>query len=154
MKNLTRTDVFFTAFELIKLNGQTTSLEVKNELRTQDFYAIQKDVSKFLYELGETNELQFTTNGLYRIYILSKPSTNVADLCQLGYTTKKGNKVLVITKAEASSGDVYAYAIDPSSGALHELYFAAGTYSRSIARYAFQKITGINYIHCRAKKIK
>lgn len=57
---------------LINIKGETTTKDVKNELRNNNYYAIQKDVSQLLAEISEENNWTFTFNGEYRSYFIDK----------------------------------------------------------------------------------
>jgi len=74
MKDLKKNDVLKAANILILANGQTTTLEVKNLLRTDDFYVKQANVSSLVQELVDDDELKITgSNGIYRTYISVHP---------------------------------------------------------------------------------
>lgn len=62
------------ALNLIEQNGQTTTLEIKNELRKiPNFQVFQSDVSDAVQQLVDDNELIITgDNGLYRTYSVLK----------------------------------------------------------------------------------
>lgn len=61
--------------ELLLRDGTTTTLDVKNALRQEDYFVIQKTVSETLRDLETTDEFPFTyeewerDNGtVYRLY--------------------------------------------------------------------------------------
>lgn len=65
-------DVLNVATKLIKKNGQTTTLEVKQELRNQRFWAVQADVSGVMDALAESGLLEHNFGAPYRTYTLPK----------------------------------------------------------------------------------
>lgn len=71
MKNLTSDVVFQTAKNLISQNGFTTTLDVKNELRTQGYWATQHQVSKMLFADYASEGLDFVQTGDHRQYVES-----------------------------------------------------------------------------------
>jgi hypothetical protein len=70
MVTLTRDAVGKVARALITLNGQTTTLEVKNALRNLGFYAVQTDVRNYMLDiLSIDGDLKYDdSNGIYRVY--------------------------------------------------------------------------------------
>lgn len=60
--------VYETAEALMARHGSTTTLEVKNGLRNQGFWALQADVSEALRALAHTLGWTFTSNGRFRTY--------------------------------------------------------------------------------------
>jgi hypothetical protein len=67
-KQLTVNDVESVAEFLLSENGQVTTLEIKNELREDGFYAVQEAVAKSMYFLWRPRQWHFTFNGTYRTY--------------------------------------------------------------------------------------
>lgn len=65
--------LFDTAKALIDQNGQTTTLEVKTELRKQQFNAKQNDVSEGMLRLARAGKLDYEQSSDYRIYKLPDP---------------------------------------------------------------------------------
>ncbi|MDW7692727.1 hypothetical protein R9C00_11665 [Flammeovirgaceae bacterium SG7u.111] len=72
MKTLTKDIVLNIAEGLMEINGNTTTLEVKNELRFQGYFAIQKDISFAMDALCYQYDWTFIFNGSFRIYLLNK----------------------------------------------------------------------------------
>lgn len=65
---LTKSDVLEAAEYMMQQNGQTTTLEVKNKLRSDSFFATQQVVSAFMEELCAEMGWQFENTGKFRIY--------------------------------------------------------------------------------------
>ena len=57
-------------YHLIALNGKTTTLDVKNELRTRTYNASQNDVSHFVGQIQKSDSLETKSNGQYNFYHL------------------------------------------------------------------------------------
>lgn len=72
MKNLTSDIVLSAALDLIQKNGKTTTLEVKNHLRVQSFWAKQQDVSRMMADLAEAHGWESVSNGVYNVYSISQ----------------------------------------------------------------------------------
>lgn len=88
MKNLEQNDVTEAFVRLLITNGTATSLEVKENLRKNDFWVTQKQVSAILSDLVEDEnfldayDVTYTNNGSYRIYEYHKidePVTSVKE---------------------------------------------------------------------------
>ena len=67
-KTLEKADIEAVFDELIDKNGQTTSLEVKEELRSQGFWATQAVVGVELRNIADAKGCDWDFNGTYRIY--------------------------------------------------------------------------------------
>lgn len=76
-KNLTSSDVEKTVRELIRMNGSTTTLEVKNALRRDGFYATQTAVSTCMADMAANNEINYNDNGSHRIYTMPVMATTI-----------------------------------------------------------------------------
>lgn len=68
MKKLTKEAVCEIAETLIQKNGSTTTLDVKNHLRTRGYEAFQNDVSRFMQDLTTEESWNFRNNGRYKVY--------------------------------------------------------------------------------------
>lgn len=58
------------AANLIAANGATTTLEVKNNLRSNHFIAYQSEVSSLLDEIAMDEGWSFFWNGRFRVYFV------------------------------------------------------------------------------------
>ena len=71
MINVTPLAVKYAALLLIEANQQTTTLEVKDLLRSMGYYAEQFEISTFMEQAGQELPLSFTTDDEgYRVYTL------------------------------------------------------------------------------------
>ncbi|HFA50313.1 MAG TPA: hypothetical protein ENJ95_14975 [Bacteroidetes bacterium] len=71
IKLANKSDVQFAATHLIKTHGATTTLEVKNRLRSNGFIAFQNDVSIFMKIIAAEQGWEQECNGRFRIYSFS-----------------------------------------------------------------------------------
>ena len=158
MKSLTTLDVKTVADELIASNGTTTTLEVKNELRTRGFWAVQTEVSAEMSSLG----YPFTDNSGYRTYgvspVISHMSKTVSKKSmpkgttsltllpggEYEYIKRDGTSVLTVDHASAThvafsskSSDVY--------------YFANA--GRNNMRYMYSKLAKVPYKDTRINRV-
>jgi hypothetical protein len=67
-------DVLRVATVLIKQTDSTTTLDVKNALRDEDFWATQDVVSVVMDDLAEQGELVHDFGAPFRIYTLPEPA--------------------------------------------------------------------------------
>lgn len=65
---ITPRDVLQVALGLIKTKTQTTTLDVKNELRLQGSYVTQDMVSEVLEKAASAGIVEFKDNGKHRIF--------------------------------------------------------------------------------------
>jgi len=68
MKSLNDQVVINTAKDLISKNGTTTTLEIKNVLRLQGYFATQNNVSAIMFNNYATNNMDFNPVGDHREY--------------------------------------------------------------------------------------
>ena len=74
-KPLQQGDVKTTAEALMLVKGQTTTLDVKNQLRQNNFVAFQKEVSNHMSQLAISEKWTVQQNGQFRVYKLG-PDTD------------------------------------------------------------------------------
>lgn len=75
-----KAEVFNTAEKLLAEKGETTTLEVKMNLRAQGYIAFQRDISYFMELVAEEAGWQFTCNGRNRTYYAAKKTAWLAEL--------------------------------------------------------------------------
>ena len=63
-------EVKMTAERLMQMNGQTTTLEVKNELRRRGYLAFQRNISQQMATIANESGWDTFYNGRNRIYAL------------------------------------------------------------------------------------
>ncbi len=55
-------------FYLLRSNGQTSSLEVKHDLRKQGYWAKQDEVASIIRNIAANHHINSIFNGTYRVY--------------------------------------------------------------------------------------
>lgn len=85
MKNIDKVAVFNAAVELMKSGANTTSLDVKQHLRKNGYWATQSNVSAFLQENQQEHDWVADKSGPYVVYSLpvKTQSTNALDEAQI-----------------------------------------------------------------------
>jgi len=106
MKNLTDQAVIDVAKDLISKNGSTTTLDIKNELRDQGYFATQNQVSTMMFNNFQSAGLEFSIAGGHREYvetsITTVPSTDAV------VTVQDGNEKADAIALCETNGLVYA----------------------------------------------
>jgi hypothetical protein len=72
--------VMKVAAHLIATNGATTTLEVKNNLRSNHYIAFQSEVSDLLEEIAQEKGWAYQWNGKFRIYYIPQDADWAARL--------------------------------------------------------------------------
>ena len=70
MKKLSKVAVMLTAIELMKDQGTTTTLEVKEALRVEGYFAKQVDVSTLMFKIAQEEDWVIDSSGIFRVYSL------------------------------------------------------------------------------------
>jgi len=174
MKTLDQSIVKDIATDLIKANGETTTLDIKREARNRDFWAKQDDVSAMVSGLVSTGNLEVNDdNGNYRTYVTPTvatdddihDSTNLLDdddddttATVVPVTTpstvvihRDGSSTPVkpITKALTQKGDW-----EVSSTTDDTIQYYLKDITRDAVRSAYAKLVDVKFVNVRAKKIK
>jgi hypothetical protein len=178
-KNLTKDDVKRVAEALIKINGTTTTKDVKDQLRAEGYFAKQGGVSEMMATIcDEETDWQYSFNGTYREYVIdgvhtaSGPSASQALATHVGATAQSINVPVTTSKSNANSvfGKSYTTkdgeqidAIDkPSVGdwacrdanVIKDTLYFDGNVSKDRARYAYCKIAGVPHNDARIARHK
>ena len=159
MKNLAKQDVKDAAVKLMQSNGSTTTLDVKNELRSQGFWATQNQVSDFMNDLhNEESDWVFDNPNGFRVYRIdaSGVSTNDNDTSQsqgasgeAAYVNAAGNKIEAVDSNQTKSDDWECYTPMDAT----KIMFFPGTFSRDEVRCAFRFYTGLHFNDTRARRL-
>jgi len=108
MKDLNDQAVIDVAKDLIAKNGSTTTLDIKNELRDQGYFATQNQVSAMMFNNFQSAGLEFSVAGGHREYVESTTSTAPSTDATDTVTVQDGNeKADAIALCEAN-GLTYA----------------------------------------------
>jgi hypothetical protein len=149
----TKQDVFNVARDLMLKNGQTTTLEIKEEIWKQGFYLTQRidrdgnlGISELCSELFDEYQnqynLSFTENGQYRTYTYSQTST-VAPQTQVS---------TLVSQPAGHTNVLFDWEVSDRTGTNPSDVVQAR--SRDHARWIFEKNTKTNKSDCRAKQLK
>ena len=65
-----KTEIKLTAERLMNTSGQTTTLNVKNNLRNRGFLAFQNEISELMTQIANEHNWDHSHNGQFRIYSL------------------------------------------------------------------------------------
>jgi len=93
-----------TAEELIKDNGDTTTLEVKRELRLRGFWATQDEVRRFMDEIASEENYDVQNNGQFRSFskIISNPNSQMTVTITPRFDCKQ---ILQLDETDITTGD-------------------------------------------------
>ena len=147
MKNLTDQAVIDIAKGLIAANGKTTTLEVKQGLRNDGFFATQSEVSMVLDSLYHYEGLEFANNGMYREYFLAGAAPASVIGTAMITTAKSFNKPVKVPSTpavEVATPSIGDWKVFENGTPNNCKYYASGC-SRNAARYAFAK--GSGFVH-------
>lgn len=173
---LTKDAVLLVAQRLMLTVGQTSTLEVKLELRKKGYHALQDDVSVTMAELAKEEDWKVGDNGTHKLYagqaIQAVLTSSLAVVAAMNNgsqvtvtptTTKKAasaktastsgsttaNNDGTIAKSAAKAGDWETNSVVGST----VLYFPAAL-GRDKARSRYAKITGTDRNDARARLVK
>lgn len=79
-KNVNKQIVKEVAYGLIGEHGATTTLEVKNHLRSNHYIAYQAEISSLMNEVAQEAGWSSCWNGRFKVYFLSVPQDNATML--------------------------------------------------------------------------
>jgi hypothetical protein len=155
-QNLDRADVESVMNDLLNKNGQTTSLEVKEELRNRGFWATQAVVGTTLQEIAEDNDVPFDFNGVYRTYY--QPGTQMSPTPATAPATSVAPAAPPVRQPvnpqdrdPLATAEVGAWQCTTADGS-NPLYFKS-TLSAEQARYSYHLVTGEAYVNVRSKRV-
>lgn len=115
---ITKDIVKDVAEELMEENGQTTTLEVKEELRKRGYFAVQKEVSDLMFDLGHEEDwnIQNDPTGTHRVYsnedtddddsiFTVQPNNNSSRPASTAQPSSKKSRRKLVAPHGVSSGD-------------------------------------------------
>ena len=162
MKTLTKVAVMLVAIEMMKDQGTATTLEVKEALRAEGYFAKQADVSNFMFEVAQEEGWAIDNSSTFRTYSLDP--NHVAATATVTSTNSTGNPNLAshtikhrdgseVTVTEKASGNAVVgdWLCDHYLG--DEMYFDA-IYTRDEARGAYAKINNVDFASVTSSKAK
>ena len=151
----TKDQVKAAAEKLAAANGTITTLEVKTELRLQNFFATQAFVSQVMDELCSENSWNYHYNGTYREYTDITPVANI---------TAPVLNPTAINEVELIDHDKTVHVVEVLDNPVTDgwvgystgypnAYFDT-TCTRDIARRAYSKMYKVDFIDVRAIRVK
>jgi len=165
MKNLTKVAVLIIAIDLMKDNGKTTTLEVKEALRAEGYFAKQAEVSALMYEIAQEEGWEVNENGNYREYSLDEYIGDIHDDDDDDGDTVEPEGVKIIHKDE--DGDPYPVYVKEKSVTRAEpgdwrvtdcddcvIKYYDAIYTRDEVRNAFSKTVSVAIVDTRAARVK
>ena len=139
-KTATSQDIKDAAIELLKQNGTTTNLDIKNHLRAKDFWVSQDEVSNAMNSIASEENFDRSWNGTYNTWSFPQAQNNTT--VATDNTTDNTNTNTVITTptatgkgvsdvidAIASKLGIYKQAININSGLQKDLGFIDRDYT-------------------------
>lgn len=132
MKTIDSTVVLATAMSLIDTNGSVTTLEVKNSLRSEGYWAKQPEVSKMLADVAQSAGWTFTDNGVHRTYV-NHPTVKAT--VPASHSTKPGDWIATSTTNAAQ-------------------LVLPGFFTRDEARRQYKETYGVKWENTRTKRAK
>jgi hypothetical protein len=162
MKTLNKVAVMLVAIEMMKDQGTATTLEVKEALRAEGYFAKQADVSNFMFEVAQEEGWAIDNSSTYRTYSLD--ANHVAAKAVVTATQSTGNpnyasavikhrdgSEVTVTEKEETDAVIGDWVCDHPSGM--EMYFDA-IYTRDEVRGAYAKINAVDFSSVTSGKIK
>ena len=171
-KVATKNAVRYAALFLLEKNDTTTTLEVKELLRDNEFFALQDDVSTFMQELQVELPLEAETyQGRYQFYSLPSIDSVIDDdndgdddddgfsghtpavLSHMPtadwfeYTKRNGDTVLATDDEDNLNGEHWT--VRDANDASIPMYFNSA-YGRDEIRQAYASLQGVAYPDTRA----
>jgi hypothetical protein len=133
-------------------NGEVTNLTIKQILRNDGYEVYQNQVSGYMSELENEENWRSTNNGIYRTFII--PSTSNLLLTSpitpnTSSTSVKPNAVTPLDISDVNVSDWRALSLENPG----IIYHFSAALTRSQARYAYAKLTGVSYNDVQAKRI-
>lgn len=143
--------------ELLEENGETTSLDVKQRLRKNGYWAEQAETTQFVRQIAFDKDLDWDFNGQYRTYFKESNSTK-QNLVPASNTTASIPGVVKKFTDPANPADRLPIN-SPITGdwectsKFGPTHYFIGKLSGPQARYAYSLIEGIPYIDVRSKLV-
>ena len=167
LKPLNLTCVKLASLLLIEANESTTSLDVKNHLRSIGYKANQTELAKLLLQASSELPLTNKSNGTFNTYSLPTPDAVVDDVVddvedddtlsnivkspnklQFKAYTKRSGKRVVGRETRIETDDWVVHSVN---GSYDKLFFNT-TYSRDEVRQAFANLNGVDFQSTRASR--
>lgn len=151
MKKLTKKITKLAFNFLINANGETTTLDVKEFLRTHGYWAEQEVISKLVNKIAKKNKkIEAVYNGTYNVFNLkNSDSADVdtnSDFDIIIYNND--NSILPI------DGNDDWVVFHKDKNVCQQVHVYKGTFNRDYVRNQYRKLAKVNIQDTRAKRFK
>lgn len=143
-----------TMMSLLSMDGETTTKQVKEALRSDDYEASQAEVSKLCAQVAEERDVKWVFNGTHRVYTLNdgaKQSIQDINVIHAGSIVTLRTGVVVLSKNKPSAGD---WQVSEAGSDLVGWEGYDGDCTRDNVRCAFSKKNGVKIQDVRARRLK
>ncbi len=169
-KQLTKTIVKDKADELIKVNGSTTNLQIKEALRKDGYWATQDDIREYMDELEVEEGYSVNNNGSFRTFsaapeddddqspgygglkINTSTATKTTTSTAIKPTTQlsiKASLIQPIDETEVDGSDWMAYSVMNN-----DILYYSSNYTRDQVRCAYRLVYPMDITSTRACRVK
>lgn len=133
----------------------TTSLDVKQALRDEGYWATQEKVTGFMREIcAEDQTIDFDFNGVYREYFRIAPSTSTTNLQSNTSAPKTVAQFPPDDREPISLADVENGDWEVTGNNSYGTEFYKGILTPGVAKYEYSKRAGIPFTDVRVKRIQ
>ncbi len=155
-KTLDKTAVLVVAVTLLQANSNTTTLEVKNELRKQGYDARQSEISNYMSQLATEENWDVDARGPYKTFAAGTTGLVTATIPVTG---TKGYKVTKSGNATKVTATVLATKVsgcwELNSTTSSTVVYVDGSVSREKARTAYMnEVAGTIWADTRSRRVK
>jgi len=138
MKTLTKDAVLTVALKLTENGNTTTSLDIKNELRNQGYWAEQREVSKLMNEIyNEDDNWAFIIDVDHRVYFYPMDTLTIDP----GSLNNQSSNSMDARELQAPKDECW----EVSCAGFPKQIYIGGEVTRNQARYYFAKMNGSDY---------
>jgi len=137
---------------LLKNEGQITSLEIKDALRKDGFWATQMTIGPMIHKIADEDNIHWDFNGTYRTYYYKVAVTQTSTgLISANHTTVKPKSIDPKDKEPLDTPEDGCWECKVPGLSFYVMYFTSKL-TAGQARSAYQYITSANYVDIRSRK--
>ena len=137
MKSIDKLAVLSVASIMLDQQPEVTTLDIKQKLRAQGFFAKQRDVSSFMGLLAQEQNWESKDNGSHKVYSLSQVGISTPTLV---HNTVLPSRVVGAWEVNSVTDSTVMY-ID-------------GTQTRNQVRQIYKTTCNVKWQDTRARKVK
>lgn len=151
MKKLTKKITKLVFNFLINANGETTTLDVKEFLRTHGYWAEQEVISKLVNKIAKKNKkIEVVSNGTYNVFNLKNSDSADVDT--------NSNFDIIIYNNDNSvlpiDGNDDWVVFHKDKNVCQQVHVYKGAFNRDYVRNQYRKLAKVNIQDTRAKRFK